>query len=1001
MKILLTQRHAGPSGAFSLLLCLAGLAFSAQAQTAGNLPARSADTAAAAKPSDETVELSPFEVKAESDKSYGALNSNSITAFSTELKTMPVSADVFSEQFMSDVGMTSVEDMIQTFSAGAGYAATSPDQAAANSQPGDRNAGSVLSLRGLAAPSMQINGFFPSGGGGISATGITSNFDLERLEVISGPQALLYGVSGAGGVANLVTKQARFNHAASGSFKFQLDQYGHKLGQFDYSVGGRKVALRLALIDQQIGNRRVNLGGPLKGLYTQLAYRPFRNTTIRFSFERTNMDRINPNSGGLTMSGLTTTLDARNGQTLHWLMATNQVQAAANGAASSAGPIMNGNMTWDNLDSIAGAMSGETQRHSLETLTVDNRWTHWFSTQLAVGYRTETRKKVGNSSVSFLAPGAASNPLNTWAVSMGGSSNTYLWEPVRQKVARISGLLENELFGGRAHSQTVFGTDFTRTDSVVNSYFWVQADDNWNPINTGAVANNGYTLMPTQFWAVTNGPVTYPLWNREDTRTTIGSTKYVRVLGNDSVAALVSPSNPEGLTGHGNGDYRHSSDIQSGFYGANFTDWLDGRLTTLAGFRSGKAYSRNQSEAPAPLNSILDESDKKYTAFNLGANYRVTKWLRPYIEFSDSYNPAGGSADPYGAGMKTANGIGEEAGLKIASPSGAVSGSLALYHTRSKNETLSFTSTLENDINPAGLNGRWGPAGNTVNIDRETQGAQFMITAAPTSGWRMRFSAAYIAGKIGTERTYAQVYNDQFYANGRQVTFQDGTPVWVLPTKTQIVAPNTSGAVPLTIDLMNQSSSRYYANPVAISSAITSNSQVATILKTTDPVHGPILTGATGLPISALQIAPNPLAPPPGVINVTKTGDIVTGFPKYSVNFTNVYTFREGFLRGFRAGGSIVGAWKNSLYYYYPNGVKDPTTRTMFHLPNRVIFSGILGWEHKFRRTTFSTQLNIQNMFNHYNVVLLPSYVNGWAGPNNATFDQQPRMYVWSSTIGF
>ncbi|HVU32725.1 MAG TPA: TonB-dependent receptor plug domain-containing protein [Opitutaceae bacterium] len=951
--------------------------------------------------SNDTVELSPFEVKAESDKSYGALNSNSITAFSTQLKTMPVSADVFSQQFMDDVGATTVEDMIETFSAGAGYAATSPDQAAANSQPGDRNAGSVLSLRGLAAPVMQINGFFPSGGGGISATGITSNFDLERVEVVSGPQALLYGVSGAGGVVNLVTKQARFNHGASAAFKFQLDQYGHKLGQFDYSIGGRKLAFRLAVLDQQIGNRRVNLGGPLQGLYTQLAYRPFRNTTIRFSWERSNMDRINPNSGGLTMSGLTSSLDARNGQTLHWLLATNQVQAAANGGPSSAGPIMNGNLNWDNIDSLAGAMSGETQRHSLETLTIDNRWTRWLSTQLGLGYRTETRKKVGNSSVSFLAPGAASNPLNTWAISMGGGSNTYLWEPVRQKVIRFSALAQNDLFGGRAHSETVVGADFTRSDSATNSYYWVQADDNWNPVRTSAVGSNGLILMPTQYWAVTNGPITYPLWNREDTRTIIGGVKYIRFVSNDTVASLVSPKNPEGLTGHGTGDFRHESDFQSGIYAANFTNWFDDRLTTLAGFRSGKAYSRNQSEAAAPYDSVLHESIKHYVSFNVGVNYKLTKLLRPYVEFSDSYNPAGGSADPYGHPMQTANGLGEEGGFKIANPSGTVSGSLALYHTRSKNETMSFTSTLENDINPAGLNGRWGPAGNTVNVDRETQGAQFMITAAPTSSWRIRFSAATIQGRIATDHTYAQVYNDQFYTNGRQVIFQDGTPVWVLPTKTQIVAPNTAGGVPLTIDLMNSASSRYYANPVAISGAITSNSQVATILKTTDPVHGSILTGATGLPISDLQIAPNPLAPPPGTINVTRSGDLVTGFPKYSANLTNMYTFREGALSGFRIGGSIVGAWKNQLYYYYPSGVKVPTSRTMYYLPNRVIVSGIFGWEHRFPRFTFSTQLNIQNMFNHYHVVLLPSYVNGWAGPNNATFDQQPRMYVWSSTVSF
>jgi hypothetical protein len=188
---------------------------------------------------------------------------------------------------------------------------------------------------------------------------------------------------------------------------------------------------------------------------------------------------------------------------------------------------------------------------------------------------------------------------------------------------------------------------------------------------------------------------------------------------------------------------------------------------------------------------------------------------------------------------------------------------------------------------------------------------------------------------------------------------------------------------------------------VAVSSAITSNAQVATILRTVDPVRGPILTGMTGLPISALQIAPNAMGVPPGKIIVTQRGDVVTGVPKYSANLTNVYTFRDGLLRGFRVGGSVVAYWKSSLYYYYPNGAGQPNTRALWYRPDLKTVSGILGYERRMGRYTFSTQLNVQNMFNRYNVVLLPNYVNGWAGPNNATFDTQPRIYVWSSTIEF
>src|SRR5581483_7543087 len=68
---------------------------------------------------DQAVLLNPLEVSEDSDKSYGALNSNSITRFNTELNKMPISADIFDQTFMNDVGVgqMGIEGMIQNYSA--------------------------------------------------------------------------------------------------------------------------------------------------------------------------------------------------------------------------------------------------------------------------------------------------------------------------------------------------------------------------------------------------------------------------------------------------------------------------------------------------------------------------------------------------------------------------------------------------------------------------------------------------------------------------------------------------------------------------------------------------------------------------------------------------------------------------------------------------------------------------------------------------------------------
>ena len=63
------------------------------------------------------VQLNPFEVKADPDTSYGALNSNAITRFSAEMEKLPVSADIFTQRFMEDIAADSIEAMLQAYSA--------------------------------------------------------------------------------------------------------------------------------------------------------------------------------------------------------------------------------------------------------------------------------------------------------------------------------------------------------------------------------------------------------------------------------------------------------------------------------------------------------------------------------------------------------------------------------------------------------------------------------------------------------------------------------------------------------------------------------------------------------------------------------------------------------------------------------------------------------------------------------------------------------------------
>ncbi|MEY2877708.1 MAG: hypothetical protein RLZZ15_88, partial [Verrucomicrobiota bacterium] len=108
--------------------------------------------------------------------------------------------------------------------------------------------------------------------------------------------------------------------------------------------------------------------------------------------------------------------------------------------------------------------------------------------------------------------------------------------------------------------------------------------------------------------------------------------------------------------------------------------------------------------------------------------------------------------------------------------------------------------------------------------------------------------------------------------------------------------------------------------------------------------------------------------------------------------------------KGVSVGGTASLGWQYRQFYFYPNGLADPANspREIFMWPTQARFDGLLGYRRKIgRRYEFATQLNIGNMFNRYHVLILPNSVTGWNGIRDATLDQQPRTWVWSSTVSF
>jgi len=987
------------------------------------------------EPVSEVVELNAFEVAADKDRSYGALNSASITRFSVEMQDMPVSADIFTETFMRDVAASSIEDVVQGYSAGAGYAAAdgaAGDAAAA--QPGDRNANTYIQIRGMNTPVIQRDSFMPVGtfgNPGSTGVGRTDNFDLERVELINGPQALLYGGGGAGGVINVTSKQARFRSDGRllsiprGSLLFRMDDFGTKRGEVDLGVGNDWLAVRVALLAEDGKSRRDNINSETMGQYVQLAFRLFKDTaptTVRLSGSFTQTERWLPRVITLNAPG-----DARHNHRLRYLLAKGQAGATnpETGVAYLRGAILNGNLNWDNVDSFAaGTMQQDPVDNAYGSLTVETKWSSWLTTQAAAGY-TDYEEKRGNPGFDFYAPFSGQNPTADWVGSINGPQ--YSHQPAITKGGRFAGLMTHSLFGGKAQSQTLVGIDYIKTRFFQNQYRFYLADAAWNivraPGSTSTSPNGGRTLLGRVNWPLTNGPNVnpFPGFNMTEDRGVINGANYVLALQNPPDPSLVTPANPLGVP-FASGNYIRTDVSNRGIYGVNYTQWFDEKFSTLVGLRQGDYRSLRLNHPDGNRTTWL--ADSSTLNFNFGLNYNLSRWLQPYLNYSDSVSLpyVANRSDPHNNEPQSSRGIGGEVGLKLTSASGKLSGSLAVYRTQSENDLYSIDGSLRNAINPPGLNDVGG--GGHVSIDRVTEGLELRLTAAPTRNWRMRFSMATNDGEIGTTKAYEQFYNDQFHANpAGQVTYRNGSVVYVNGAaangaQATVVASTAPGAVPLTINLMSTpgAGNLYFANPDLTNGHINTGSVVAGILRGTNAAaaaailaNGPILTGAINLPISQLQLNRTLSGiETPGTILATRIGDKTAGYPEYSANFTTNYAFtRDGWLKGFGVGGSLNLSWRNRSYYYYATPLTAANTltlrRTLFYRPDMQQLNLTVSYRREIGRYEWLSQLNVNNVLDKYYEVTMPHGTTGFGTTSNlnVTWFQQPVSFIWTNTLKF
>lgn len=226
----------------------------------------------------DTVELQEIEVTAEKQsdtrpvKGYNAKRSTSATRTDTELVNIPQAITVITRDFMQDQSMQSIADAVRYV----------PGVQAAQGE-GNRD---QLVLRGN-----QTTGDLFVDGLRDDIQTYRDLYNTDRIEVLKGPNGMIFGRGGAGGVVNRVSKKAGWDPVRDISVSY--GSFDHRRVAADYGQGlSDEVAFRLNAVYENSNSYRDGVELKRYGVTPTFTIKPGDKTEIVLSAEYFKDERI-------------------------------------------------------------------------------------------------------------------------------------------------------------------------------------------------------------------------------------------------------------------------------------------------------------------------------------------------------------------------------------------------------------------------------------------------------------------------------------------------------------------------------------------------------------------------------------------------------------------------------------------------------------------------------------------------------------------------------------
>jgi catecholate siderophore receptor len=183
----------------------------------------------------------------------------------TALRDIPQSISIVAKQQIADQSMTSIGDVVRYLPG-------------ITAHQGENNRDQIIIRGQNSSADFFLNGVRDD------VQYYRDLYNVDRIEALRGPNAMIFGRGGGGGVINRVTKDAGLS--AFRQFTLQGGSFGDKRASVDIDQPfGTRAAVRVNSVFEDSNSFRNNVGLQRFGINPTLTYNPDSKTNLTFSYE--------------------------------------------------------------------------------------------------------------------------------------------------------------------------------------------------------------------------------------------------------------------------------------------------------------------------------------------------------------------------------------------------------------------------------------------------------------------------------------------------------------------------------------------------------------------------------------------------------------------------------------------------------------------------------------------------------------------------------------------